>query len=141
MDVHNPDAAQAFDLVSECLTHATDLTVQPLGQGNIEFVFGQGFDLAGQSLRIKDFHALGHMLYKFRGDGVVDLDDILFFVLIFRAEDLIDDITVVGQQDQPFRILVEPSDMEDPQRGRKVPDPRCSKALPHCVSGTEIQTE
>src|SRR3546814_12038970 len=34
--------------------------------------------------------------------------------LVFGAQDGVDDVAVAGQQDQAFRILVQPADREDP---------------------------
>ena len=34
-------------------------------------------------------------------------------MVVFRTQDLVDDVAVVGQQDQAFGVLVEPADREN----------------------------
>ena len=40
--------------------------------------------------------------------------DVLLLVAVLRAQHLVDDVAVVGEQDQALRILVEAADREDP---------------------------
>ena len=46
-------------------------------------------------------------------DWPVHLDDVFLLVLVLGTQDLVDDVAIVGQQDQPLRVLVEPPDRED----------------------------
>src|SRR5208283_4544857 len=47
-------------------------------------------------------------------DRTIYGDDVLFFVIIFGAQQFIDNIAVVGQQNQAFRILVQSAYGENP---------------------------
>jgi len=49
-------------------------------------------------------------------ERMIDLHQVLSFVAEFGAENLIHDVAIVRQQDQTGRILVQPSDGENPLR-------------------------
>ena len=40
-------------------------------------------------------------------------DDVLLLVVVLGAQHLVDDVAVVGEQDQALGVLVEPADRED----------------------------
>ena len=45
-------------------------------------------------------------------DRAIDRDDVLLLVVVLGAQHLVDDVAVVGEQDQPLGVLVEPADRE-----------------------------
>ena len=47
-------------------------------------------------------------------DGLVDPYDVFFFVVIVGPQDLINDVAIIGEEDQAFRIFVEPANGEYP---------------------------
>jgi hypothetical protein len=40
-------------------------------------------------------------------DGLVNPNDVFFFVVVVGPQDLIDDVAIVGEKDQAFRVFVE----------------------------------
>ena len=104
-------------LVAEERAHAADLAVQALRQHDAE---GRGADaphFARLGDRAEDAHAARHAVEKDLGHRPVDRDDVFLLVLVLAAQDLVDDVAVVGQQDQPFGVLVEPADRKDALAG------------------------
>src|SRR3546814_813819 len=59
-------------------------------------------------------YAARHAAQEFVGDRVVHAHQVFLLQLVFGAQDGVDDVAVAGQQDQAFRILVQPADREDP---------------------------
>jgi len=106
-------ALQAFDLVTEDLAHAADLTIEALGQNNPELVFAEAADLAGFGFGVENAHTASHSGDKVIGYRFVDRDEILLLVIVFRTQDVVDDVAIVGEQNQTFRFLVQPADRED----------------------------
>lgn len=95
------------------LTHAADLAIQPLDQRDAEDKrrFFLHFALFGH--RAQHRHACAHSGNKLIGDRLVDRNDILFFVVVTGPQDLVDQITVVGKENQALRIFVESANRED----------------------------
>ena len=113
-DIHDPDALKCANSIVQRLTHAADLAVQSLSKDDPECEFVDLLDGAGACDGIKYRHTGSHFLEKFGCDLFIDAHDIFLFMIIACAENLIDNIAVVGQQNKTFRILVETSDGEDP---------------------------
>ena len=64
----------------------------------------------------EDLHAVGHAVQEVLGQRPVDGDHVFLFVLVLGAQDLVDDVAVVGEQDQAFGILVQAADRKDALR-------------------------
>ena len=71
-------------------------------------------DFAGHGQFPHDLHAARHHLQRQIGDRPIYADDVFFLVIVFRTQDLVDDVAVVGQQDQALGILVQPANGEYP---------------------------
>lgn len=116
LDVHDPYSFQLAYLIAECLAHPSDLAVESLGEDDLEDTvadFGYSARLGDSS---ENADATGHALQKWRGDRLVDGDDVLFFVIVFCPQYFIDDISIVRQQNQPLRVLVQATDRENALR-------------------------
>ena len=58
-------------------------------------------------------HAGAHARREVGGERAVDRDDVFLLVVVLGAQDLVDDVAVVREQDQALGLLVEPADRED----------------------------
>ena len=116
LHVDDAHAAQLGDAVAERGRHQADLPVQTLGEHDAKAELRDLARAAGLGHLAVDAHALGHAGEEFVGDGLVHADQVFLLVVVFRAQDLVDDVAIAGEQDQPFGILVQPADREDPLR-------------------------
>ena len=98
------------------LAHAPDLPVQTLRQDDPERVLGHGLDPARVRDRVEDRYARRHSAQELRRERPVDGYDVFLLVLVLRSQDRVDDVAVIGQEDQAFRVLVQPADGEQPLR-------------------------
>src|SRR5690606_16536246 len=114
LDVADAHPHQLLDPVTEVGGHQADLAVESLHQHDPEPEPAQLAGLARQGGLSVHRHALGHRAQELGGDLVVDRDQVFLLELVLGAQDLVDDVAVTGQQDQPLGILVEPPDREDP---------------------------
>lgn len=110
--MHYPYALQAGDFVSQHLTHAPDLPVQALIQHNAEGVRADFIDDAAPGHHAENGNAFAHLPDKFVRDVLIYGYDIFFVVLVARPQDFVDDVAVVGEQDEAFRVFVEAPDRE-----------------------------
>jgi hypothetical protein len=115
-DVHDARAHQATDLVAEVLTHAPDLTVHALDQHDAEHEGADPLHPALLGDGAQDRHAAPHPLHELSAHGAIDGDLVLLLVRVARAEDLVDDVPVAGQEDEPLGRHIEPPDGEDAPR-------------------------
>lgn len=111
--MHDADAFQGFYLVPEDFAHPTYLPVKALFQDDSKSSGTFLPNEAGFCSFSQDIHAIAHCSDHVMGEFLIHRDDVFFFVVISCPEDLIDDIPVVGEQDQPFGILVESANGED----------------------------
>lgn len=102
--------------VAQVFTHAADLTVKPLGENDSESGFVYLVNKTGLGDGAEDRYALAHALQKTCIDGFVNRHDVLFFVLIARAEDFIDNISVVGKKNKSLRWFVQSTNRKEPLR-------------------------
>jgi hypothetical protein len=100
--VHDPHALQAPHPVVEVLAHAADLTVEALRQHDTERIASDLGDTARIGHRLEDRYAAGHARQELMRQRPVDRDDVFLLVLVLGTEHAIDDVAVVGQQDQAF---------------------------------------
>ena len=113
LDIHDAHPVQLGDLVIQEFAHPADLAVQSLGENDAKGVGPQGFDRAFFGHRSQDGKAVAHAVDEFRGDGRFDGDDVLLVVFVAGAQDLVDDIAIVGQEDQPLGGFVQSADGEE----------------------------
>ena len=113
-DIHDADALQLHDFIAEVFAHTADLPVESLGQDDVEHLGAELFDLAFVGHGPEYGDAVGHALDKLRVDGPVDSHHIFLFVVVFCAQDLVDDVPVAGQENQSLAVFVESADGENP---------------------------
>ena len=114
-DVDNPYSLQAVYPVSKHLAHAPDLAIEPLGKNNTE---SPGADAAGPAtpggdIQLRQPHATTHPGQNRVRDRPIHCNYIFLLVLVLGAQDLVDNITVAGEQYQALRFLVQAADGED----------------------------
>ena len=100
-------------VVAEHFAHAADLPVETLSQNNPEVVLTHAADFARLGFGVKNAYPTGHAVQEGSSYRLVDGDEILFLVIVFRAQNFVDDVAVVGQQDQPGGFFIEPPDGKD----------------------------
>src|SRR5450631_738023 len=114
MDVADAYALQALHPVAERRTHAADLPIESLGENQANGFPVDAAHLARLGYGTGYLHAARQHGKREVRDRAIDGDDVLLFVIIFRAQQFIDDIAVVGQQNQTFGILVQSPDGKNP---------------------------
>jgi hypothetical protein len=122
------------DREAQGLAHAPYLPVQPLGQDDAEHVLGDPPRSCRARDLAQDFHAACKGGEKFIGHRAVNRHHVFLLVAVLGTQQLIDDVAVVGQQDQPLGELVQPPDREDSRPVRHevddvVPHPPICRAL------------
>lgn len=104
---------QLGDVVVECGGYQVDLLVQVLLQYDVEVEFGDVVGMVWQCGLVVDVYVVCYVMQEFVGDWFVDCYQIFFLVVVFGVQDLVDDVVVVGYQDQVFGIFVQVVDWED----------------------------
>lgn len=94
------------------LTHPSNLPVQSLRQNDTEFAFSGCFYLTRCRHGIQYRYAARHSFQERRCQRLVHRYDIFFFVMIPCTQYLIHDITVIGQKQKSFRVLIQSPDGE-----------------------------
>lgn len=112
-DVHNANALELNDFIAKVFTHATNLPIKALGQNNFKGSRALHDHFARFGFRAENGNAAGHFLRKISADGLVDGDDIFFFMCVTDPQDFINNIAVTGEEDKPFRLVVEAADRVD----------------------------
>ena len=111
--MHDADALQSDHVVPEVLAHPTDLPVQPLRQDDAELTRPGLLDLAPARDGPENGHAPGHVLDEGPSDGPVHGDVVLLFMVVAGPQDLVDDVPVTGQENEPLTRLVEATHREN----------------------------
>ena len=112
LDVHDAYAFEADGGVAKVFAHASDLAVEALGEDDAEVVAVDLLDEATLGDCVEDGNSGAHFLDELAGDGFVDLDDVFLLVIVACTEDLVDDVAVVGEEDESFGGYVEAADWE-----------------------------
>lgn len=113
-DIHDTDALQLHDFIAEVFAHTADLSVESLGQDDVEYLRAELFDLAFVGHGPEYGDAVGHALDKLWVDGPVDCHHVFLFVVVFCAQDFVDDVPITGQENQSLAVFVESADGENP---------------------------
>ena len=111
--MHDPQAVQGGDAVAKRAAHAADLAVAPLGQRYPELAGTGAPHQARPRHDIENGDAAGHIVEKRCVEGPIDGDLVFAFVAVLDAQNLVDDIAIVGQQDEPGRVLVQATDRKN----------------------------
>ena len=109
MNMHNADALQTRHFIAQFLAHPADLTVHSFCENDAKLMPPGLFHRAGLRHRPQYRHALTHFSHKISPNGLFDTYDVLFFVLIARAQNFIYDIPVIGEQKESGRWFIQPS--------------------------------
>lgn len=113
LEVDDAHTLQARHVIAEIFAHAADLAVHAFRKNDVEDELAHAAYFAGFGRAVQNRHAAAHAVQKFIRHRLLDADYILFLMLVFAAQDLVDDIAVVSEQDQAFRTFVEPPDRKD----------------------------
>ena len=95
------------------LAHAANLAVEALNQGNAEDEPGFTGHLALLCDSSQDRHPVGHTLNEPPGHRLVDRNQVFLFMVVSGAQNLVDQVTIAGHEDQALGVLVQPPDRED----------------------------
>lgn len=116
MDIHNAHPFEGHNVIAQVIAHAADLPVEPLREHDAEGLPPDFFHLALFGHGTQDGNALTHPPDEGSVDGLIDGDDVLFLVLVLLAQDFIDDVAVVGQENQPGGGFIEAANMKNALR-------------------------
>ncbi|MNG83873.1 hypothetical protein D3C79_426050 [compost metagenome] len=95
------------------LTHTADLAVKPLHQHDTEHKGSFFLHLAFLGHRAQHRHSGTQTTDKIVGHRFINRDQIFFLVVVTGTQDLVHQIAVVGKEDQPLRVFIQPPDRED----------------------------
>ncbi len=112
--VHDPRAMERDHSIAERLAHAPNLPVSPLGKHDSKPIAPHPSRPTRLRLAAENDHAPRHSIQEGSVKGAIHLHEIFPFVAEFGAEDVVDDVAVVRQQNQTGRIFVQPSDRKYP---------------------------
>ena len=113
-DMHDSFSVQRHYPITERLTHTSNLTIPSLREDDAKAASTEPVHATGTSKRTEDLDALRHLLEERLVECPVHFDPIFPFMPMLHPQDIIHDITVVGQQDQPRGVLVQAADRENP---------------------------
>ncbi|OEG06286.1 hypothetical protein BFG06_19090 [Aeromonas caviae] len=112
-DVHDADALELGHLEAEVLAHAADLAVETLHQGDAKHEGRLSLHLALLGDGAEDGHPGRHAPDELVGHRLVHGHQVLFLVIVARPQDLVHQIPVVGEEDEPLGVLVQAPYGED----------------------------
>ncbi len=112
-DIHDAHTLQLNHIVATELTHAPNLAVEPLREDDAKRTWPLLLDLTLFGDCPKDGNAPRHALQKLGRYHLIDHHLVLLLVVIGGTQDLVDDISIVCEQDKPLGHLIESPDVED----------------------------
>lgn len=113
MDIHDAHPIQFCHFVIQEFTHPADLSIETLREHDPECVGSEGFHTAFFRHRAQDGNAIAHALNKFWSDGGFDSHDILLVVIVSCTQDLVDNVPVIGQEDEALGGFVQSADRKE----------------------------
>lgn len=99
-DVHDSNAMQTDHPVPQRLTHPPDLAVATFGQDDSKPLCTEALDPAGPGLFPQDHHSRGHAIEETAVEGTIKLDLIFPFMTELAPQDVIDNVAVVGEENE-----------------------------------------
>lgn len=111
--VHDPRTVELDHAIAERVAHAPDLPIPPLGENNPKPIASHPSHLTRLRLAAENNHASSHLIQECLTKGAIYLHEIFSFVTEFGAEDSVDDVAVVRQQNETGGIFIQPSDREN----------------------------
>ena len=105
---------ERHDAVAQGLAHPANLAIASLGQDDPKAARPETLDAARSRLAAENHHPRSHVVQERLVEGAIHVNLILLLMTIFSTENLIDDVSVVRQQDEPGRIFIQSADWEDP---------------------------
>ena len=106
LDVHDAHTFELAHAVVQKLTHAANLAVEALGQDDRKGMAARLLDDTFACTGSYNRNAVAHLLNEFFGDWLIHRYQIFFFVVVARTQNFIDDIAVVGQENEPLAGFV-----------------------------------
>jgi len=100
--------------VTERPAHPSDLPVEPFCEDDAKPIAPYAGRLTPLRLFSEYLYAAGHLVQKRLAEWTVDLYEILPLVAELGAKNLVDNVAVVRHEDETGRVLVQPSDWENP---------------------------
>ena len=113
--IHDAGALERNDLIAKVFTHSSDLPIETLGENDLEHEPPELLYMALAGHGVEDRDTIAHIVNESLGDRLVHRDDILFFVVVAGPQNLVHDVAIVGEEDEPFAGLIESPDGEDPR--------------------------
>lgn len=113
MNIHDAYPIQFGDLVIQVFAHPSDLPVEALRQNDAKCVGPHSLYLTFFRDCPQDGEAIAHAVDEFLGDGWFDGDDILLVVFVSSTQDLVDNIAIIGEEDEPLGRFVQAANGEE----------------------------
>ena len=101
-NVHDPDAFEFGDLIPKMFAHSPDLAVHALFKYNPENLRAFRNHLALFGHHAQYGHPFGHAFYESLIERFVDGDDVFFFVVVASAQNFIDQVPIIRQENKPL---------------------------------------
>ena len=111
--MHDPDTVERTHSVPEDMAHAPDLSIPTLRQDDAEPCGAQSLNLTGLRPTAQNHDSPGHPIEERLIEGSIHRHFIFPFMTKLRPKNLVDDIPVVRQENEPRRVFVETADRED----------------------------
>jgi len=115
-ELSDRDSLELMDLVPEVREHAADLAVLPFVENHLEdgalLVLRFHMDMLGPGHPLRQADAAAELVDGVRGGDPRDLNEVFLLDAIPGMGEEIGQLTVVGDEDQPFAHPVEPADRE-----------------------------
>lgn len=136
-DITDGDALQALNLVSHSGEHLPNLPVLPLMNGDFNHrrarILFDYADLSRRSDESADVDASAELRQTSIGKNAGNRGDVGFAHLMLRMRQSVGQFTVVGHDQKPRRVVIQPADRKQPLRNvrHKIRDGRAVPVVAH----------
>ncbi|MNP59355.1 hypothetical protein D3C76_1543450 [compost metagenome] len=112
-NIHNPGPLQAEHSLSQLFTHPADLQIKSLGEYNAKLLLCYRVSNTRLGDSPQYGNTGGHRFQEGYGHRLIYCYPVFLLMLIFRTHHGVNDISVVSEQDQTLRMLIQPSYSKD----------------------------
>jgi hypothetical protein len=111
--MHDTDTMERTHSEPEDVAHPPDLPIPTFREDDAEPCGAQSFNLTGLRSTSQDHDSLSHPIKERLIEGSIHRHLIFPFMTKLRPKNFVNNITVVGQENEPRRVFVETADRED----------------------------
>ena len=92
--------------ITQRLTHPSNLPILAFGEGYRKASSTYSLQFTGESFVIADIDPTRHPMQKNVLNGLIDLNQIFFFMSEFSSENTVYDIPIISEKNQARRIFI-----------------------------------